>query len=193
MKDVFLLFAILCPLLVWPLARRLRLRGFNPTTYIICSLAGFIAGLVGGWFVAYWTQLLLVPYFSGLVGILLVHLGFETVAGSMDPKDLARWCSMRDAEEQRLRARQEALNDQLSTWLPLKTYNASSQQHEYLRDRDRLDAARIRYTVSAAGLTTVLVHPDQAEAAGEVLGITLSETGPEPAASGSEANTGRPA
>ncbi len=65
----------------------------------------------------------------------------------------------------------EAEEDDGSPWLTIRVYASSAEQYAYLRDRDRLDEAGIRYRVIPAGAAALQVAPEDAERACAVLGL----------------------
>lgn len=165
-----LFFALLCPVLVWPLWRTVRRFGFEPNLFVLVSLVAFLASLLAGTGIAalvgHPAPMYLVPILA-----LLAVTGIYHVAGrARSPQEVAAAVARRTAEEA---AAAQTLADWdriYREWICVKTYTSAGQQHEYLADRDTLEAADIRFTTKQAGITTLFVHPEDAERACAALG-----------------------
>ena len=73
--------------------------------------------------------------------------------------------------DQRLREDVIATTHMQTEWISVKVYASSTQQTEYVRDRELLAKKGVRFTTIQSGITNLLVHPDDTESADEILGI----------------------
>ena len=167
-----LFFALLCPILIWPLYAKVKPFGFNQTGYILACLAGAgFAALVGMPLALRRIDPLTSAIGLQLIGIFAVHGLYLAVGMLSTPAENGRRVAASELEEQAAEEHRARIAAATADWICLKTYLSAAQQGEYLRDRQLLDRAGITYTASQGGITNLLVPPDQAERAAEALGL----------------------
>lgn len=167
-----LIFALLCPLFIWPLHRQVARHGFSLNTYVLWALALYAigAGLAyalirfapGGQ--SFWMQL---PF----IGVFVNHFAFVIVGNLSTPEEVQARELRQRADEGHRRERLAALEAEAESWPCLKTYLSGGQQYEYLTDRRLLDEHALRYFVRSSLITNLHIHPDDHGRAAALLGV----------------------